>query len=148
MRARVVVALITAAVLGACAQGRDPLPAACSEPADEWRAALAAASGGDVTLQGATIADCLAPDSSVAELQTVGATFVDVAAGLAPAARRDPRGPEAAQLGYLMGAARAQAARTGGIHDELVRRLEQELHGVDTESQAFAEGERAGTASG
>jgi hypothetical protein len=119
------------------------VPAACTEGAEPVRTALAAAPG-EVRLDGVPLADCLAEDSDADDVQRVGAAWVEVAGRLAREASARPESPEALQLGYLIGAARRGAARTQGIHTELVRRLEQETATVDTGSRAFRRGERAG----
>lgn len=38
--------------------------------------------------------------------------------------RRDPGGPATVQLGYLVGSVEQGSSTTGGIHQDLVRRLE------------------------
>ena len=50
--------------------------------------------------------------------------MVRAATALNSEARRDPGGPAALQLGFLLGAAERGADDTAGIHSELVRRLE------------------------
>ncbi len=50
--------------------------------------------------------------------------MVDAATRLNSAARRDPGGPETVQLGYLIGAVQQGSSDTGGIHADLVRRLD------------------------
>lgn len=134
-------------LLAGCAEETPSLPAACRESPDAIRAALAEAPGA-VTIRGVRLSECLSPSSDPADVQAVGATYVEVAATLASDARKgsDPRAAE--QLGYLIGAVRRGAARTQGIHEELVRRLELELGGVDVDSDAFVRGEGAGRASG
>lgn len=144
-------ALLVAVVVGSgCAKegGQETtLPAACRSGPEAIRGALTAAPG-PVTIDGTPLSNCLPRAGDATDLQAVGAAYVDVAAELAPAARKDPGGPEAEQLGYLVGAVRRAAARTQGIHTELLRRMEQELLVVDTSSTAFREGERAGRESG
>jgi hypothetical protein len=67
---------------------------------------------------------------------------------LADAARARPDGPEALQLGYLIGAIRRGAARTQGIHDEMIRRIEQELAGISTSTDSYRRGYEAGRSRG
>jgi hypothetical protein len=136
--------------LGAAGCGRDDdhdLPVACESGAGAVRAALTSAPG-EVRVEGTPISGCFVRSSTPADVQLVGATYVAVASELAAGARREPKGAAATRLGYLVGAARRGASRTQGIHDELVRRIEQELIPVDTGSEAFRRGERAGRASG
>jgi hypothetical protein len=52
----------------------------------------------------------------------------------------------ATQLGYLRGALRRGA--DPGLHEELLRRFDQELLRVDTRTPAFRRGEAAGRARG
>ena len=138
--------LLVAPLLVACAVQREvTTPVGCKTGPEALRRALADAPQ-EVVLRGTPLSECVARASDQADIQTVGAAFVEVAADLAPKARAQPDGPEALELGYLVGAARSGARP--GLHDELVRRLEQELAGVDTSSSAFLSGERAGSASG
>jgi hypothetical protein len=123
------------------------IPAACKGGPAPLRAALAGAPG-EVRLGDTLLSDCFVRSSDPGDVQIVGAAYVSVAADLAAEARGRPQSAAATRLGYLVGAARRGAARTQGIHDELVRRLEQELGGIDTGSAAFRRGERAGRASG
>jgi hypothetical protein len=142
------VAALAAAVLAAGCS-RDPetrVPIECREGAQAVRQALRNAPA-DVRLEGATrLSDCLVRSSDAADLQAVGAAFLDVASELSVAAKREPGGLEAVQLGYLRGAVLHGA--DAGVHDELVRRIEQELIGVDTRSPAFRRGEARGRAGG
>lgn len=141
-------ALALVLAIGACSQDDEStVPAACKSGTEPIAQALSAAPG-EVTVEGTRLSGCLTRSSDVGDLQAVGATYVEVAARLAPEARNDPGGVEAVQLGYLIGAARRGAENTQGVHDELIRRLEQEAAVMDTASPAFQEGERAGRASG
>ena len=140
-------AYLCAAALAACGGDDCGMPAACGEGPAAVRAALMDAPGA-VRLEGARLSDCLGENASGGELQTVGTSFVEAAAGLAPEARRRPEGRAALELGYLVGAARRGGGSTQGVHEELLRRLEQELAGVNTRSSAFSRGERAGRSEG
>ena len=141
----VVALALVATVVSGCREGERELPAACEAGADAVGTALTRAPG-EVRLDGGVkLSSCFVPESSAGEVQRIGATFVEVAADLALTARRRPNGKEATRLGYLMAAVRTGAARTQGIHDELLRRIEQELIGVDTATAAFRAGERAGS---
>lgn len=140
--------LLFALALGGCSnEGPTTVPVECKAGPQAVRSALASAPE-PVTLDGVPLSGCLTRASDAGDLQAVGAAYVEVAAELATDARRDPEGPAAEQLGYLTGAVRRGAATTQGIHEELRRRLEQELSIVDTGSAAFQEGERAGRATG
>lgn len=140
--------LALALALGGCSREVvTTVPVECKGGPDTVRSALASAPA-EVSLDGVPLSGCLTRASDAGDLQAVGAAYIDVAAELATEAHRNPDGPEATQLGYLTGAVRRGAARTQGIHDELLRRFEQELSVVDTSSTAFEQGERAGRASG
>jgi hypothetical protein len=144
---RVLAAVAAAVALTGCSRQEDPtMPAACKEGPAAVRAALERAPG-EVRLGQTSISSCFVERSNTADVQAIGATLIAVAVDLAPEARRRPEGDAALQLGYLLGAVRRGAAHTQGIHDELVRRLEQELVGSET-GAAFREGERAGRRSG
>jgi hypothetical protein len=135
--------LCAAAILGSCGEDEGSVPSACSEGPAAVRSALRDAPR-PVHLDGVPLSECLGKGASGGELQAVGISFVEAAAGLAPAARREPEGRAALELGYLVGSARRGGGSTQGVHDELLRRLDQELAGVDTRSEAFRRGERAG----
>jgi hypothetical protein len=130
-------------VAGCSTEDRSPVPVACKEGPDSVRAALARAPA-RVELDDTPLSECFTRGADSADLQQVGATYVAVAARLADAARQRPGGPEALRLGYLVGAAKRGEARTQGIHHDLMRRIEQELNGVDTASPGYQRGFRAG----
>jgi hypothetical protein len=135
---------ISLSLVGGCStEDRSPVPVACKEGPDAVRAALARAPA-RVELDGTPLSECFTRGADSADLQQVGASYVTVAARLSDAAREQPRGADAMRLGYLVGAARSGAARTQGVHDELMRRIEQELSGVDTASPAYQRGFQAG----
>jgi hypothetical protein len=146
-RSQTTALLCAVLIAGACGEDGDSVPDACGRGPAAVRAALHEAPGA-VRLDGARLSECLAEGASGGELQAVGASFVEAAAGLAPAARRQPEGRAAVELGYLVGAARRGGGSTQGVHDELLRRLDQDLAGVDTRSRAFRRGERAGRSGG
>ena len=138
-----------ALAIGGCSSDDDSpgAPVACKEGPDGVRAALARAPA-RVEVAGTPLSECFTRGSSSADLQQVGASYVAVAAGLADEARLRPDGPAALRLGYLVGAARHGASETQGVHDELVRRIEQELTGVDTRSAQYRRGYEAGRSRG
>ncbi|MEX2193716.1 MAG: hypothetical protein WD844_00385 [Thermoleophilaceae bacterium] len=138
---RSVAALLAALALAGCSREEEAeLPAACRLGADAVVSALSSAPG-EVRLEGDTaLSDCLARESEQADVLLVGEVYISAASRLADAG-------EALRLGYLLGAAQRGAGQTQGIHDELVRRLEQETGRVDDE-QALRRGERAGLESG
>ena len=95
-------------------------------------------------MNGLRLSECLTKGSDADDVQRVGTAYVGAAAVLAPRARRRPEGEEALRLGHLLGAARRGGSATVGIHNELLRRLEQETLVLDGRSAAFRRGERAG----
>jgi len=116
-------ALLALALTG-CGGGEDETPAACLGDAEAYREALAAAPG-EVRLDGTTaISDCLTEDQSEGDLGTVGEQLVKVASDLNAEALADPGGEATVQLGYLVGAVQEGASSTGGIHEDLVIRLD------------------------
>ena len=127
-------------------QSQPELSSACSDmTAASVEQALGAAPA-PVTFEGETLSGCLEDNADAQDVQRIGAIYVAAAAKLADEARSDPNGQAATQLGYLVGAVRRGAGGTQGIHDELRRRVEQELQGLD--SPAVERGERAGRAGG
>jgi hypothetical protein len=142
-------ALLAAAVLaGGCSKQEPPvLPAACKGGTDAVLAALARAPA-QVKLEDETLSDCMRKAQSAGDVQELGASFVRAAERLADRVRIEPEGAAATQLGYLVGAARRGATRNVGAHEEMVRRVEQELVPLDTHTAAFSRGERAGRTSG
>jgi hypothetical protein len=144
-RGKALIVLAIALSIAGCSKdgGDDGVPVACREGPDSVRAALERAPA-RVELDGTALSECFARGSDSAEIQQVGASYVSVAAGLADAARLKPDGPDALRLGYLIGAARRGASSTQGVHEELMRRIEQELTGVETGSASYQRGLRAG----
>jgi hypothetical protein len=120
--------LAVALVAAGCGDEDRPLPAACaSGPAPTVRA-LATAPG-PVRLAGGTkLSSCVERARSEADIQTVGSVLTRTADTLAGAMDRSDEA--ALQLGYLIGAVRKGARHTSGIHQELVRRVEQAI-GID-----------------
>jgi len=134
--------------LGGCARERDAaLPVACQAGTSALREALRSAPD-PVRIEGVAPSQCLDEGSDGGEVQQVGAIYIEAAAQLAEPAAANPGGPEAVQLGYLVGAARRGAASSQGVHYELVRRLEQELRSVRPPSTAVRDAIRAGRESG
>jgi hypothetical protein len=130
-------------VLAAAGCARNPydrtVPIGCGAHSTAYVRALDDAPG-EVRINDVRISDCLAKDASTADVQRVGATLLETARLLAEKDNAEP-------LGYLVGAARRGAQRTQGIHDEIVRRLEQEA-GPLVRTPHNRRGRRAGRASG
>jgi hypothetical protein len=125
---RAVVVVAAAVVLGAAGCGskqEDTAPAACLATPSSYLHALEAAPGTVRLPGGVPISDCLVPNQSGGQLASIGQPMVVAASRLNVAARRDPGGPAAVQLGYLLGAVSKGA---DPIHTELVRRLNAAAH--------------------
>jgi hypothetical protein len=148
------VALLT---LAGCGSDDEPeTPAACLQPATAYLEALEAAPG-EVRLEGKTaISSCLVDDQASGALQTVGKSVVDAATELNSRILRDPDPRTIVELGYLVGAVQEGASETGGIHQDLVLRLDTAARysgpggkpfGAEFE-RSFGEGYAAGQASG
>jgi hypothetical protein len=122
---RAVTALAGAAALAGvgCGQADTAFPAACSAGTRAIQKALETAPATVALADGTTLSTCVHRARDGADLQTVGAFYTAVADGLA--ARVNVSDVAALRLGYLLGAARKGARATNGIHEELVRRLEQ-----------------------
>jgi hypothetical protein len=113
---------------GGCGDQEDPLPRVCTGGSRTITAALREAPGRVVLPGGTRLSTCVERARGDADLQAVGAIFTRAADELAAQARASDQA--ALQLGYLVGAARRGARETSGIHEELVRRLEQAV-GID-----------------
>jgi hypothetical protein len=146
-QSQTVAVLLCVALVHGCGQDEEQIASACKDGSVAVRKALRDAPAA-VRLGGAPLSDCLSEEADGGELQLVGTSFVEAAAALAPSARRRPEGRAALELGYLMGAARRGGSTTQGVHSELLRRMEQELAGVDTRAASFRRGERAGRTGG
>jgi hypothetical protein len=134
-RPAVWLAASAALTLGGCSSGDDSTPDACLAPARDYVAALEAAPD-EVELGGETpISECVVAAQSPADLAGAGEAMIEAATELNSAARRDPSGEETVRLGYLVGAVQKGAGETGGIHADLVRRL-------DAAARFAPEGER------
>lgn len=123
MKRGTLAALAAVLVIG-CGSDDESTPAACLAGDDAYLAALESAPG-EVRLEGGVpISDCLVEAQSGGELGQVGEGMVAAANELNRQARRDPAGDATTQLGYLIGAVQEAASTTGGIHEDLVLRLD------------------------
>jgi hypothetical protein len=126
MRARVLTLITCLAALGiaGCGGGRETdTPVACLEGAQAYERALAKAPAAVLVGGETPIEDCLSENQSGGDLAGVGEAMVETATGLNAEARQDPGGQATLELGYLIGAAERGAAKTEGIHADLIRRL-------------------------
>jgi hypothetical protein len=139
-------ALAAAALAGCGSEPSRSVPTACRQGPAAVERAVASAPG-EVRIGGRRLSECFVPGGEAGGVEALGLSYLPAAERLAAEARAHPRGPAPLRLGFLIGSARRGAAR-GGVYAELVRRLEQELAGVDTGSPGFLRGERAGRARG
>jgi hypothetical protein len=139
-RLAVPVALALALAAG-CAKDSPSYPPECSNGPQAVRAALDRAPGGDVAIEGVRLSECLVASNDAGPLQSFGGSVIVVATPLVERARGgDERAAE--QLGYLRGALARGA--DPGVHDELLRRVDQELLRLEPRPPAFRRGEAAG----
>lgn len=132
--------------MGGCGNDEHRVPVACL---DGHLSKPLAHAPGEVRLEdGTRLSECFNRAANPAEIQQVGAIFIDQAERLAAGARANPHSPAALQLGYLIGAMRRGTSHTQGIHYETRRRIELELNGVNTSSPEFVQGERSGERTG
>jgi len=118
-------AAVLAVGVAACGgSSEEATPVACLAAADAYVEALSAAPA-SVLIDGETpISGCLISGQAVGAQNAVGIATVEAATKLNAEARRRPDGQAAVQLGYLIGAIQQGASETGGIHTDLVRRLD------------------------
>jgi hypothetical protein len=147
MRVRTALAAAAALACGACGQTTQPLSADCTQGTAPLSAALAAAPGDVRLADGTRLSECVSRADGDAEIQEVATGTTSLADQLAARAAHDETA--AVQLGYLIGAAKRGARHTGGIHAELVRRLESAGERVTSSRRAaFDRGLAAGTRAG
>jgi hypothetical protein len=117
---RIALIALALGIVGCSSQEDEQTPSACLVEAPAYLQALRAAPG-EVRLEGTTqISDCLTPEQDGGELAQVGSAMITAATELNGAARADPGGEAAVQLGYLNGAISRGA---DSIHTDLARRL-------------------------
>jgi hypothetical protein len=149
-RAAVAAAAALLAVGAGCSSDEESTPEACLVSGDAYMEALQGAPG-QVELDGTPISECLIPSQEGGELARVGEEMIVAATALNAQARRDPGGPAAVRLGYLVGATTAGA---DPIHADLVRRLNAAANFSPDRAQAarfqaeFGRGFAAGQESG
>jgi hypothetical protein len=123
-----------------------PVSPACVRDGRVILRSLARAPGPVALPDGTRLSDCVAHAQSDADLQNFGVLITRLADDLAERAPRDPR--LAAQLGYLIGAARRGSAHTNGVSAELVHRLESTVRRAGTSSAAAGAALRRGLDAG
>jgi hypothetical protein len=142
-------ALAGGLALAGCGNDDRPMPQSCVQGAGAITQALGHAPAPVRLVDGTSLSTCVERAKSTGDLQNLGAVLTEVSDALAVRAPQSDRA--ALQLGYLVGAARRGAASTSGIHDELVRRLEQAAgpKGVPAARRAaYARGQVAGARAG
>jgi hypothetical protein len=140
---RALALLVPVALIAGCGSDDSETPAACLAPASAYLEALQDAPG-EVRLDGTTaISDCVVPSQEGGELSQVGSATVEAATQLNAEAVQDPQGDATVQLGYLVGAVQEGAAETGGIHADLVRRLDTAARASEGDEPFSAAFERA-----
>jgi hypothetical protein len=144
-RAATALAGVLALTVAGCGQPDTSFPSACNEGTRAIQKALEKAPAAVALPDGTTLSACVHRARDGADLQTVGAFYTAVADGLA--ARVNAGDFAALRLGYLLGATRKGARATNGIHEELVRRLEQSAR-VDGAPPARQAAFRRGLAAG
>jgi hypothetical protein len=141
---RALAGALAALALSACGSDEPAAtPVACLGSAESYLAALEEAPG-EVRLEGETpISACLGEEQEPGALATVGESAVAAASELNRSVRRefDPR--TALRLGYLVGAFEQGAETTGGIHRDLVLRLNAAARFSEGDEQLGAAFERA-----
>ena len=123
------------------------IPAACVTGDDAFRQALRRAPA-RVTLGGVPLSKCRGRSSDSGQIQSLGATLVNVASELSARAQAEPESREALELGCLVGAVRRGSATSQGIWSTTRDRVSQESFGLEAESKAYRRGLRAGRAIG
>jgi hypothetical protein len=122
---RFAAALLIAALglVAGCGNSDDSTPVACLEGAGAYARALKAAPGEVLLGDDTSISECLPRNQTAGDLSRVGEAAIETAIALNAAAREDPGGDAALQLGYLLGAVKRGSEESEGIHSDLVRRL-------------------------
>ena len=140
------VTVAAALALAGCGEEDESFPTACDDSVAAVQEALERAPGDVALSEGTKLSTCIDRSRTSADIQTVGALYTATADALSMQA---PRSDAAAlRLGYLLGATRRGAARTNGIHEELVRRLQNTAGTPIAGRAAFRRGEAAGLRSG
>jgi hypothetical protein len=141
------VAVVALAMVSGCGSDEDEgAPSACRAESQTYLEVLQAAPG-PVRIDGIAISECLTPSQEGGELAQIGEQMVVAATKLNAEASRDPGGPAAVQLGYLIGAASKGA---DSIHADLILRLNSaaRFSSDEVQSPAFNRGFNRGYAAG
>ena len=155
MKRGILAALAGLLIIGCGDDDETGAPAACLGGSDAFLTALESAPE-DVRIEGSTpISDCVVDGQAGGELAQVGEGMVGAATELNRRAQKDPAGMATVELGYLIGAVQEAASTTGGIHEDLVIRLDAAARFTGGEQafpasfeRAFGAGYAAGQRSG
>jgi hypothetical protein len=143
-------AAIVVLLVGGCASGRDPEPAACRNTAATFVRALERAPASVRLADGTRLSTCVSRARSDADQQTLGNSQTAAADALRARTTGDPGA--AVALGYLIGAVRAGVAANAGLASELGRKIERaaslDIGAPQAAAAAHASGLRAGADSG
>ncbi len=122
---RLALSLIGLALIAAgCGSSEEKTAAACFGGAAAFSRALTRAPAA-VELEGETpISACLTPNQSAGDITRLGKALLGSTTTLNAQARGNGGESAARRLGYLIGAVQRGAEDTGGIHTNLVARLE------------------------
>jgi hypothetical protein len=121
----IAVSCLAAAAFSACGSDDPPeTPTACLGPARAYLSALATAPDPVRLADGTPIGACLIDGQAAGPLAQVGEAMVAAATELNRRVRDRAPARAAVELGYLVGAAEDAGSATGGIHRDLVLRLE------------------------
>lgn len=152
---RLLPTLLAAGTLAACGSDPEVTPLTCEQGSEAFVAALASAPEQVVLEDGSPISACLIESQSPGELAEVGSQLIAAAEALNEQALRRPAGETTVELGYLVGAVERGASDTGGVHADLVRRINAAARFTDdgelppaSFERAFGTGYAAGRESG
>ena len=119
--------MLIACLLAAAGCGSDEegeTATACLAGPDAYVQALQRAPDGVQLADETPISDCLAEGQSPGELGSVGEAMITAATRLNAEALQTGERQTAVELGFLVGAIERGAEGTGGIHEDLLRRVE------------------------
>lgn len=123
-------------------------PTVCLSGAGAVSKALETAPRSAAFDEGTPLSGCFTRASDTGDVQQISEDFLAAASPLARAAQGDPEGREALRLGFLIGAVERGAGTTQGIHNTMLRRMQQEALGLEGRSRAYESGLEAGRTRG
>ena len=114
--------IVASVAASSCGSDAPATPVACLASSQGYLTALDRAPG-PVRLDDTRISDCLTEEQPPGQLASIGEAVVGAATRLNSEARRGSDRGSALRLGYLVGAVEQGAESSGGIHQDLVLRL-------------------------